>query len=179
MKVSQDDERYTLVELLVQLGARFEDAELHATGSVTLNLEDGRQISIPVDAVGWANAVLRFVLDQQVANEGRQVPEGVTIPPFRPWEPWATEPPQAWDNEYGDVVVWGTHDPVEAEAAFARYCEEVGAEYDEDSRPEFQHFSTHWAHPACLGIEDEPWPRSFVSDEPVEGWAPVMFVRGR
>jgi len=83
VKVSQEDERYTLVELLMQLGARFEDAELHATGGVTLNLEDGGRISIPVDAVGWVNAVLRFVLDQQAANEGRQVPEMVTTPPFR------------------------------------------------------------------------------------------------
>lgn len=86
---------------------------------------------------------------------------------------------QAWDNEYGDVVVWGTHDPVEAEAAFARYCEEVGAEYDEDTKPDFQYHQAHWAHPAAIDIEGEPWPRSFVSDEPREGWVPVMFVGGR
>lgn len=86
---------------------------------------------------------------------------------------------QAWESEDGDVMVWGTHDQAAAEAAFDRYCEEVGADYDEDSRPEFQYFSGYWAHPASLDIEDEPWPHSFVSNEPREGWVPVMLVAGR
>ena len=86
---------------------------------------------------------------------------------------------EAWETEDGDVIVWGTHDPAEAKGAFDRYCEEVGADFDEDSMPEFQYYSTYWPHPAAIDIEDEPWPRSFVGKEPISGWVPIMGIAGR
>jgi len=89
----------------------------------------------------------------------------------------------AWEDENGHAYLWGSHN-LSAEGvaeAIGTYVEETQVVFDEEM---FRSFSEAvafgealWAHPACVDIVDgEPWPRSFVSKEPREGWVP--FLRG-
>lgn len=82
----------------------------------------------------------------------------------------------AWETEPGDIVVWGTHDEATARRAIDAYAEEVGADFSGDNAVDLSCTSCVWAHPAAIDIEDEPWPRSFQSREPRDGWVPVMLV---
>lgn len=82
----------------------------------------------------------------------------------------------AWETEPGDIVVWGTHDEATARRAIDAYAEEVGADFSGDNAVDLSCTSYAWAHPAAIDIEDEPWPRSFQSREPRDGWVPVMLV---
>src|SRR5690606_29224789 len=82
----------------------------------------------------------------------------------------------AWETEPGDIVVWGTHDEAAARRAIDAYAEEVGADFSGDNAVDLSRASYVWAHPAAIDIEDEPWPQSFQSREPRDGWVPVMLV---
>lgn len=87
--------------------------------------------------------------------------------------------PEGWETEDSDYfVVWGSHDEAVAREVFARFARELRLEPGDDDCPvpAFGHASEHWAHPAAMEVMDDAWPRSFVSDEPVEGWVPFLRI---
>lgn len=65
----------------------------------------------------------------------------------------------AWDTEDSDVIIQGTHDPVEAKAAYTKYLQEVGfkpgdEEYSEqaDSLSFYEGMKKLWTGPPPEGI---------------------------
>jgi hypothetical protein len=93
---------------------------------------------------------------------------------------------RAWDTEYGDYVVWGTHSPSRARLAVRKYLLEVEAEmpeYLDEVTPPFEDFGNArkmWADPKCLQSE-EIWPKEMIQPHsegliPYMGWVPYMVV---
>lgn len=90
---------------------------------------------------------------------------------------------QAWDTEYGDYVIWGTHSPAAARAAVRKYiCEVIEEDPDQLTPPfeEFENGKRKWADPECLE-NDGIWDQSKIADHtedyvPYDGWVPYMFL---
>ena len=88
---------------------------------------------------------------------------------------------KAWDTEDGDIVVWGTHDPIEGLDAWVRYMvEDAGFSIDspEVSVANAEDFRTPiklWGSPELLEFEDR-WQGELVSTEPQPNWVPYMVV---
>lgn len=92
----------------------------------------------------------------------------------------------AWDTEYGDYVVWGTHSPSRARIAVRKYLLDVVAEQpehiDEITPPfsDFENARKMWADPKCLD-EEGIWDKSMIQPHtdgliPTMDWVPYMFV---
>ena len=93
---------------------------------------------------------------------------------------------RAWDTEYGDYVVWGTHSPSRARITVRKYLLEVVAEkpehLDEMTPPfsDFENARKMWADPKCLETEGI-WDKSMIAPHsegyiPYDGWVPYMVV---
>jgi len=93
---------------------------------------------------------------------------------------------QAWDTEYGDYVVWGTHNPTVARLEVRKYLLEVQAEMpeyiDEVTPPieDFRNARKMWADPKCLEQEGV-WDKTMIAEHhegyiPFMGWVPYMVV---
>lgn len=81
---------------------------------------------------------------------------------------------EAWDTEMGDIVVWGTHDPIVAKNAYVEFARRNDAEIDEDFLElDFSYADKFWGAPHLRDQEVEWEPQSF-STEPVEGWIPYL-----
>ena len=91
---------------------------------------------------------------------------------------------EVWETEDAVLVAWGTHSPGRAYASAAKFYAETNGPNDipEGILEEFILCITtgqgrYWGSPKLRGIEDEtPWPREFISLEPVEGWVPYLVV---
>ncbi|KQR02502.1 hypothetical protein ASF72_10740 [Arthrobacter sp. Leaf141] len=60
---------------------------------------------------------------------------------------------RVWSTEWETCIVWGTHDPEAARAAWAGQIDP-----DEDQMPDWKNASQEWADPAELEKdEDQPW----------------------
>lgn len=81
---------------------------------------------------------------------------------------------EAWDTENGEIVVWGTHDPVEAKVAFDHYEEVNQIDIDGENPPiYFDEADKYWGDPR-LRHQEENWGKESWSSEPVKGWTPYL-----
>lgn len=92
---------------------------------------------------------------------------------------------QAWETDEGDIVVWGTHDPNEAYAAYEAWIlENYGDDMKEESRLPRGAFSLHenfgvvirWGHPFLLQEEDWTERQDWVLKVFKDGFEPFMVV---
>lgn len=83
----------------------------------------------------------------------------------------------AWESGDGErIVVWGTHDPQTARQAYDALLTELGMGADERPAPNFETAAEYWAHPAARDVEDDVWPKSFVSEVQRDGWVPFLIA---
>lgn len=93
---------------------------------------------------------------------------------------------KAWDTEYGDYVVWGTHSPARARLVVRQYLLEVIGEtpdHLDEMTPaveDFENARKMWADPKVLDTE-EIWPKDMIQPHsgdliPVMDWVPYMVV---
>ncbi|MEW9874018.1 hypothetical protein [Arthrobacter sp. HS15c] len=60
---------------------------------------------------------------------------------------------RAWSTDWEVCIVWGTHDPEKARAAWGEHIDP-----NEDDMPDWENASREWADPAELDKdEDEAW----------------------
>lgn len=75
--------------------------------------------------------------------------------------------PEAWEDERGTVVVWGTHDPLAAHVAFSAYLtHEIGFElHSHDwieampTREDFEKARQLWVNPGAYEVEEQ-WTKA-------------------
>jgi hypothetical protein len=93
---------------------------------------------------------------------------------------------KAWDTEYGDFVVWGTHNWSRARLEVRKYLLEVVGEEPEHldgctpPAEDFKNARKMWADPRCLEME-EIWPKDMIQPHsedlvPYMGWVPYMVI---
>lgn len=79
---------------------------------------------------------------------------------------------RAWTMDNDDALVWGTHDPAEAAKAYNEFVDDDLLEA-EDVRDWSRKY---WGYPELIWVEEEIWPASMISREPVEGWVPYLVI---
>lgn len=78
---------------------------------------------------------------------------------------------RAWDNgDYEVSVVWGTHDPGLAAAAY-RKAFPSGEAFEEEA-PDFADARRRWGRPGLPGHSS--WPEDASCDNAVPGWIPYL-----
>lgn len=81
------------------------------------------------------------------------------------------EPAVAWETESEDLVIWGTHDPAEAQVA---YLKMLSSPSDESEMPDFNTAAQWWALPELRNAER--WAPSQISNTAIEGWTPYLIL---
>lgn len=75
--------------------------------------------------------------------------------------------PEAWEDDYGNIIVWGTHDPLRAHVAFSQYLtHEIGFElHSHDwieampTKEDFADGRKRWVNPGAYEVEDQ-WTKA-------------------